>query len=86
MLIVDDILLAPFKGLFWVFQEIHNAVKEEQVANAEDITSELRYIYMLVETGKITEAEFNAQEKKLLDRLDKIKNSSDDQEEEEEEE
>jgi hypothetical protein len=72
VILVDDILLAPFRGLFWIFEEIHRAAQEEMVGDAESITAELSTLYMRLETGKITEQEFAEQEKVLLDRLDKI--------------
>lgn len=72
MLLVDDILLSPVKGLLWVFREIHHAAEEEIVNEAEAITTELSELYMMLETGKITEAEFDSREKNLLDRLEKI--------------
>ncbi|MGB9104799.1 MAG: gas vesicle protein GvpG [Terriglobales bacterium] len=72
MILVDDILLAPFHGLLWIFEEIHRAAQEEMVGDAESITVELSTLYMRLETGKITEQEFAEQEKVLLDRLDKI--------------
>ena len=72
MILVDDILLAPFRGLLWIFEEIHRAAQEEMVGDAESITAELSTLYMRLETGKITEQEFAEQERVLLDRLDKI--------------
>ena len=72
MFLVDDILLAPFHGLLWMFEEIHRAAQEEMAGDAESITAELSTLYMRLETGKITEQEFAEQEKVLLDRLDKI--------------
>jgi Gas vesicle protein G len=72
VILVDDILLAPFHGLLWIFAEIHRAAQEEMVGDAESITAELSTLYMRLETGKITEQEFAEQEKVLLDRLDKI--------------
>jgi len=72
MLIIDDILLFPIKSIFWMFREIHNAAQQELATEAETITTELSELYMMLETGRITEDEFDAREKKLLDRLDKI--------------
>ncbi len=76
MLIVDDILLAPFKGIYWIFKEIHNAALEEQAGEADRITAQLSELYMRLETGQITEAEFDAREKELLDRLDRIQKTA----------
>lgn len=73
MFLVDDILLAPARGLFWIFKEIHHAVEEEQANEAETITAKLSELYMMLETGQMTEVEFDAAEKELLDRLDAIK-------------
>jgi len=72
MLIIDDILLFPIHGILWTFREIHNAALQELDTEAESITAELSELYMMLETGKLTEAEFDAREKELLDRLDEI--------------
>jgi hypothetical protein len=72
MLIVDDILLFPINSFLWIFREIHHAAEEEVANEAETITAELRELYMMLETGQITETEFNDREKNLLDRLDSL--------------
>lgn len=71
MLLVDDILLSPVKGLFYIFKQIHNAA-EEEFLNEEDITAQLSELYMMLETGKITEEEFSEKESELLGRLEQI--------------
>ena len=71
MLLVDDILLFPIKGIFYVFRQIHNAA-EEEFLDEEGISNQLSELYMMLETGKITEEEFNEKEGILLDRLDEI--------------
>lgn len=86
MFLIDDILMAPARGLLWVFKEIHHAAEEEQANEAEAITTKLSELYMMLETGQMTEAEFDAAEKTLLDRLDAIKERADGGQEEEEEE
>jgi beta-galactosidase GanA len=73
VLIVDDILVFPFRGLLWIFRELYDAARRELAAEAESITAELGKLYMMLETGSITETEFDAREKDLLDRLEKIK-------------
>ena len=72
MFVVDDLLMAPARGLLWIFQEIHRAAQEEQVTDTESITAELSALYMRLETGKLTEEEFDSEEKLLLERLDRI--------------
>jgi len=86
MFLVDDILLAPVRGLFWIFKEIHRAVEEEQANEAEAITARLSELYMMLETGQMTEVEFDAAEKTLLDRLDAIKERTSGGKEEEDDE
>jgi len=86
MFLIDDILMAPAHGLLWIFKEIHHAVEEEQANEAEAITAKLSELYMMLETGQMTEAEFDAAEKTLLDRLDTIKERAEGGEKEEEDE
>ena len=92
MLLVDDILLFPFRGLFWIFCEIQHAAEEEVAGEASAITTRLSELYMMLETGQISEADFDAEEKNLLDRLEVIETHNkgpaggwDDQGEDEEE-
>ncbi len=72
VLLVDDILFSPVRGLFWIFREIHKAAQEERVNEAESITQQLRNLYMQLETAQISEQQFDEQEKVLLDRLDQV--------------
>lgn len=72
MFLLDDILLFPIKGLTWLFGELHKAAKGELISSGEAITAELGELYMMLETGRITEEEFDVKEKELLDRLDEI--------------
>ncbi len=73
MFLVDDILFFPFKGLFYVFNQIHNAA-EEEFLDEEGVSNQLSELYMMLETEKITEEEFDEEEKILLNRLDEIEN------------
>ena len=71
MFLIDDILLSPAKGLFYIFKQIHKAA-EEEFLDEENITAVLSELYMMLETGKITEEEFNNRESELLNRLEQI--------------
>jgi hypothetical protein len=73
MLLIDDILFFPQRSITWLFREIHNAAQEEIANEADAITANLTEIYMMLETGRITEAEFDIRESELLDRLEKIR-------------
>ncbi len=73
MLIVDDILLFPARSILWVFRKVHQAAQEEIAGEAESITSELRELYMMLETGNISSEQYEAKEKALLDRLEDLR-------------
>jgi hypothetical protein len=85
MLIIDDLLFFPVRSILWTFREIYNAAQEDVANEAEAITAELSDLYMMLETGKITEAEFDQREKDLLDRLEEIQARGPLSEDEEEE-
>lgn len=76
MFLVDDILMAPIKGLLWVFKEIHDAAEQERLNEAENITLELQRLYSRLESGSISEEDFDAREAELLDRLDSIQDEA----------
>jgi len=92
MLLVDNILFSPIKGINWIFKEIHKLAEEELSGESDRIRESLTELYMQLETGQITEEEFERQESDLLDRLDAldeddimIGDSYDDDDDEEEE-
>jgi hypothetical protein len=72
MLLVDNILLAPFNSLLWLFKEVHKAAQQEIDGEAEEVSHALSELYMQLEIGDVTEEEFAEQESVLLDRLDEI--------------
>ena len=72
MLLVDDVLFFPVTSILWLFKEIGKVAQEELAGEAQAVTEQLRLLYMQLETGAITEQQFDAEEKLLLDRLDAI--------------
>jgi hypothetical protein len=84
MLLVDDILFFPVTSILWMFREIGKVAQEELAGEAQTITEQLRLLYMQLETGAITEPQFDAEEKLLLDRLDAIDSRLKGEEEDEE--
>jgi Gas vesicle protein G len=76
MLLVDDILLSPITSFLWILREIGHAAQQELASEREAVTAELGYLYMMLETGMITDAEFDARERELLDRLDQLQGQS----------
>ncbi len=80
MLLLDKLLLSPIYATIWAARQVHSAIQQERAAEPERITADLSELYMMLETGGITEAEFNAREKELLDRLDQIQERESDSE------
>ncbi|MGC9969314.1 MAG: gas vesicle protein GvpG [Bryobacteraceae bacterium] len=71
MFLVDDLLLSPARGLLFVFKELDKRAREE-LLDDEAVRQELRESYMLLETGRITEREFERRERRLVGRLEAI--------------
>jgi len=86
VLVVDDILLFPVRSLLFIFKEIHQAALEELRQQAEHIRQELIALYLKLESGQISESEFEEREAILLDRLDELEAVEEEAEVEEEEE
>jgi hypothetical protein len=82
MFLVDDVIFFPIRSLVWIFREIHQAAAADRAGEGEAITAKLSELYMMLETGQMTEAEFDAAEKALLDRLDALKAQDDSEAEE----
>jgi gas vesicle protein GvpG len=78
MFLIDDLLLSPGSFLIWVMRKIHEAAQEELENDTVRITTELSELHRTLETGAITETQFDAREKELLDRLDRIREQNDD--------
>ncbi len=72
MFLIDNILLSPARGLLAVFREVHKAAEQEIANRAETIRTKLSELYLLLESGHVTEEEFDTKEKELLDILDAI--------------
>ena len=70
MLGIDDLVLAPFRGLVAVARQITAAIEDERAGEADRIGVELRDLYRALEEGALGEAEFDERERILLDRLD----------------
>jgi hypothetical protein len=62
----------PISRVLWVFNEIYNAADQEFHNESDAITAQLQQLYSMLESGDITEAQFDCQEAELLDRLDEI--------------
>jgi hypothetical protein len=69
--LIDDILLVPFKGVQFLANKIQEVAREE-LLDKEAVRYDLTTLYMQLETGKITQQEFELREKALVEKLEEI--------------
>lgn len=74
MFLLDDILLAPLKGIIWLGKKV-NEVGEKELNDTGRIKEDLMALQLRFELDEINEQEYNEKEKELLDRLDAITNA-----------
>jgi hypothetical protein len=72
MLIVDDLLFLPAKGLMGLFKKIAE-VAEEEYTDEGRIKEELMRLHTLFEIDQMSEEEHDRQERKLMKRLEDIR-------------
>ena len=69
--LLDDILFAPIKAIHALAKTVHEQATEE-LLDEDRVRRELRELYMSLETGRVTEEEFEARESRLVERLEEI--------------
>ena len=72
MFLIDDLLLAPIKGVVWLGRKINDVV-EKELYDEERIKEKLMELQLRFEMEEISGEEYNKQEKELLVRLDAIR-------------
>ncbi|MBU2445587.1 MAG: gas vesicle protein GvpG [Bacteroidetes bacterium] len=72
MFLIDDILLAPLKGVIWIGEKLNELV-EKEFSDEGRIKEKLMELQLKFELDKINEKEYNKQEAELLERLDAIR-------------
>lgn len=78
MFILDDILLAPLKGVVWLGKKLNEVVQKE-VSDEGKIKEELMKLQLRFELDEIDEEEYEEREKELLSRLESIRKASEGQ-------
>lgn len=73
MFLIDDILLAPIKGIIWIAEKIRDIAEKELEDTPEKLQRELLDLQMVLETEQITEAEYKKREEDILKRLEALK-------------
>jgi len=64
-------LLSPFQGLLWVFEQVRDQA-EREMYDEDGVKAELTELYRELESGAITEDVFSSRESGLVLRFDEI--------------
>ncbi|WP_022949492.1 gas vesicle protein GvpG [Methylohalobius crimeensis] len=72
MLLIDNIIMSPARGIMWIFREIHKVAEESLHEEYQSITADLSQLYEKLEKGEMEEEEFDIQEQRLLDRMEEL--------------
>ena len=72
MFLIDDILLAPLKGVVWLGKKI-NEVVDKEMFDEEGIKGKILELQLQMEMEKISKEEYDKQEKELLSRLEAVR-------------
>lgn len=77
MFLLDDILLAPVKGVVWLGKKI-NEIVERELSDEGKIKERLMELQLRFELDEISDEEYKKEEEKLLARLDAIREAKED--------
>ncbi|HEY2104740.1 MAG TPA: gas vesicle protein GvpG [Candidatus Binataceae bacterium] len=72
MFLVDDLVVGPARFLLWIVRQVNEAAKEEMSGEKQRLTTELSQLHAMLESGRLSEAEFDQLEGLLLDRLEAV--------------
>lgn len=72
MLLVDDLLLLPLSGFFRVLREIHAQTEQHRQQEQGSVKDQLNRLYMELETGQMTQEEFDVKEEALALQLEEL--------------
>jgi hypothetical protein len=72
MFILDDILFSPVRGLAAVCRKVEEAARLELESQEKGAVAALGELHRRLEAGQIDEQEFDAEETRLLERLESL--------------
>jgi hypothetical protein len=73
MFVVDSLLMAPARGLMFILREVAKAADAEQEGERRTVMADLAALHRALDSGEVTEEEFDTQEATLLERLDRMR-------------
>ena len=74
MFLVDDILLAPMKGLVAVCRKVEEAAKQDLETREKAAMGALGELHRRLELGQINDQDFETEETRLLDQIEAVRN------------
>jgi len=69
MLLIDDLLLLPVQTLWKIFEGVKGEVDKELYPDEVQCKEKLLALQMALETGHITEEDYEAEEEEIMERL-----------------
>jgi hypothetical protein len=72
VLLIDDLLMLPFRGFIGVFETINEKINQE-LHDETKPQQELLEAQTLLDMGEITEREYQKRETEILERLEAIR-------------
>jgi hypothetical protein len=72
MFLLDDIVLAPFKGIIFIAEKIDELIQKE-VSDEGRIKERLMALQLRFEMDEITIEEYDKQEEELLEMIERIR-------------
>ena len=72
MLLIDDILLAPFKGVIFIAEKIDDVIRKE-MSDEGTVKERLMALQLKFEMDEIEEEEYDRREDELLKLLENIR-------------
>lgn len=72
MFLLDDILLAPVKGLANVCRKVEEAARQDLENQEKAAMSALGDLHRRLEMGQIDEKDFDLEETRLLEKMDSL--------------
>ena len=72
MFLLDDILLAPMKGLAAVCRKVEEAARQDLESQGKAAMLALGELHRRLEMGQIDEKDFDLEETRLLEKLEEL--------------
>ncbi len=72
MFLVDDILLAPVKGLAAICRQVEEAARQDLENQEKGAMGALGELHRRLESGQIEDKDFDAEEARLLDQIEAL--------------